>query len=162
MWVLGQQITSPGQGVGECLMSGHKEREQMVQDLRRTQAAALLVARCYQHRHNIARIALLVLMTGNYLFQNRFDTRNGLTNAASITNTWHVERELSKGNAEGVIHGLSYHGHSIAQRMFCSTEVHTEECASLNNECEIIHLFGHVDLHTGPPPVKNPRRHLAH
>ena len=85
-------------------MSGHIQCEQVIHDLGGAQAISLLVTGSNQHRNNIARIALLALMTGNDLFQNRFDTRDRLTHTVPVANAGHIERQLGKGDAKGVIH----------------------------------------------------------
>src|SRR5947207_9169271 len=123
---------------------------------------SLFIAGGNQHRHDISRIALLALVTCNNLLQSRSDKCDCSTDTASIANTRDIEWKLRKGNAKGIIHGLGHHGHCITQGMLCSTQVYAEESASLDDECQVIHLACNVDDLTDLPAIENLRRHLAH
>src|SRR2546423_9090580 len=46
--------------------------------------------------------------------------------------------------------------------MLCSAQVHTEECTSLDDERQVIHLAGNVDDRAELPAVENLCGHLAH
>src|SRR2546421_1102205 len=101
-------------------------------------------------------------MVGNDFAQDGFNTSYSAAHTATVANARHIERELSECKTKGIIHRLCHNCHGIAQFMHGPTEVHIEQGTPLDDQRQVIHFAGNVDLHPWHPTVENLDAHFTH